>query len=97
VTPTAFEADGLRLLRGVRIAAETGFHIDGNTSAWMRERAAHLDGVAPERQREELVRMLATARGSWALRTLDDLTLLGAFFPARGAVASAAKTLLGCL
>ena len=81
VTPTAFEADGLRLLRGVRIAAETGFHIDSNTSAWMRERAAYLDGVAPERQREELVRMLATARASWALRTLDDLTLLERVLP----------------
>ena len=45
VTPAAFEADGLRLLRGVRIAAETGFHIDANTMTWMRERAACLEGT----------------------------------------------------
>jgi poly(A) polymerase len=80
-TPTAFEADGLRLLRGVRIAAETGFRIDSSTLTWMRERAACLEGVAPERQREELVRMLATPRASWALRTLDDLTLLERILP----------------
>jgi poly(A) polymerase len=81
VTPAAFEADGLRLLRGVRIAAELGFHLHGPTSTWMRDRAGYLDGIAPERQREELVRMLATARASWALRTLDDLTLLERILP----------------
>jgi len=81
VTPAAFEADGLRLLRGVRIAAELGFRLDASTLTWMRERAGYLEGVAPERQREELVRMLATDRGSWALRTLDDLTLLERILP----------------
>jgi poly(A) polymerase len=81
VTPAAFEADGLRLLRGVRLAAELGFQLDVSTLAWMRERAAYLEGTAPERQREELVRMLATDRGSWALRTLDDLALLERILP----------------
>jgi poly(A) polymerase len=81
VGPAAFEADGLRLLRGVRIAAELGFRLDAPTLTWMRERAGYLEGVAPERQREELVRMLATVRGSWALRTLNDLTLLDRILP----------------
>ena len=81
VAPTAFEADGLRLLRGVRIAAELGFRLDNVTLAWMRERAGHLKGVAAERQREELVRMLATDRGSLSLRTLDELTLLERILP----------------
>jgi poly(A) polymerase len=81
VTPAAFEADGLRLLRGVRIAAELGFRLDASTLVWMRERAGYLKGIAPERQREELVRMLATDRSSWALRTLNDLTLLERILP----------------
>jgi poly(A) polymerase len=81
VRPAAFEADGLRLLRGVRIAAELGFRLDASTLTWMRERAGYLEGIAPERQREELVRMLATVRGSWALRTLNDLTLLDRILP----------------
>ena len=81
VAPAAFEADGLRLLRGVRIAVELGFRLDDSTLTWMRERAGYLEGIAPERQREELVRMLATDRGSWALRTLDDLTLLERILP----------------
>lgn len=81
VTPAAFEADGLRLLRGVRLAAELGFRIDPTTLNWMRERAACLDGIAAERQREELVRMLSTGRASWSLRTLDDLTLLERILP----------------
>jgi poly(A) polymerase len=81
VAPAAFEADGLRLLRGVRIAAELGFRLDASTVVWMRERAGYLEGIAPERQREELVRMLATGGGSWALRTLNDLTLLERILP----------------
>ena len=81
VRPAAFEADGLRLLRGVRIAVELGFRLDASTLTWMRERAGYLEGIAPERQREELVRMLATVRGSWALRTLNDLTLLDRILP----------------
>jgi poly(A) polymerase len=81
VTPAAFEADGLRLLRGVRIAAELGFQLEASTLSWMRERAGYLEGAAPERQREELVRMLATDCGSWALRTLDDLALLERILP----------------
>jgi poly(A) polymerase len=81
VAPSAFEADGLRLLRGVRLAAELGFRIDGATLNWMRERATRLDGIAAERQREELVRMLSTDRASWALRTLDELTLLERILP----------------
>lgn len=81
VAPAAFEADGLRLLRGVRLAAELGFHLDGSTLTWMRERAGCLDGIAPERQREELVRMLATGRASWALGSLDELGLLERILP----------------
>jgi len=81
VTPAVFEADGLRLLRGVRLAAELGFHLDGPTLASMRERAGYLEGIAPERQREELVRMLATGRASWALDTLDGLGLLQRILP----------------
>jgi poly(A) polymerase len=81
VTLAAFEADGLRLLRGVRIAAELGFRLDASTLTWMRERAGYLEGIAPERQREEVVRMLATDRAAWALRILDDLTLLERILP----------------
>jgi len=81
VSAAAFEADGLRLLRGVRLAAELGFRIDGTTLTWMRERAACLVGIAAERQREELVRMLSTGRASWSLRTLDELTLLERILP----------------
>lgn len=81
VVPAAFEADGLRLLRGVRLAAELGFDLDGSTLTWMRERAGYLDGIAPERQREELVRMLATGRASWAMGALNDLGLLERIVP----------------
>jgi poly(A) polymerase len=81
VTPACFEADGLRLLRGVRLAAELAFHLNAPTLTWMRERAGCLDGIAPERQREELVRILATGRASWALDSLDELGLLERILP----------------
>lgn len=81
VAPAALEADGLRLLRGVRLAAELGFQLDGATVTWMQERASYLDGIAPERQREELVHMLATGQASWTLGTLDELGLLERILP----------------
>lgn len=53
-----FLSDGLRLLRMVRIAAETGFDIDENTKNCAKSQAHLLADISPERKRQELVRML---------------------------------------
>lgn len=53
-----FEEDSLRLLRAVRFAVRTGFAIDPATWQAMREDAALLARVSPERIRDEFDRIL---------------------------------------
>lgn len=53
-----FASDGLRLLRLVRIAVETGFKIDSATAITAKNRAALLKDISAERKREELSRIL---------------------------------------
>lgn len=76
-----FRADGLRLLRAVRLCAELGFSLDDATAALVRRDAACLDPVAPERKRDELARILATPESGGSLRLLDGLGLLERLLP----------------
>jgi poly(A) polymerase len=81
VRPEAFGVDPLRLLRAVRLCAELGFTLDPRTAAVMAENAPLLSQVAPERQRDELMRILATSRAAPGLRLADKLGLLGPLLP----------------
>jgi poly(A) polymerase len=73
--------DPLRLLRGARLALELGLDIDEETEAGIRELAPLLERAAPERQREELVRILGSARSAVGVRLLDSLLLLKELLP----------------
>jgi poly(A) polymerase len=53
-----FREDSLRLLRAVRIAAALGFEIEAATWEAVRELAPRVRGIAAERVRDELVRIL---------------------------------------
>ena len=81
VAETAFESDGGRLLRGVRLAAELGFSIDNDTEALIQRYSHLIAGVAGERVREELLRLLAVPRAEQLLPYLDKLGLLTAMIP----------------
>lgn len=50
--------DGLRLMRLVRIAAETGFDIDKKTFTVAKECRQRLKDISPERKRQELDKIL---------------------------------------
>jgi len=54
-----FGSDGLRLLRMVRIAAQTGFKIEESTLNSAKKQAKLLSDISPERKREELLQMLS--------------------------------------
>lgn len=73
--------DPLRLLRAVRLAAELGFSIEPGTELAIAERADLITGPAPERQREELCRILAADGAAGSLALLDRLGLLAALLP----------------
>ncbi len=81
VSEAAFRADAARLIRAVRLAAELGFTIDSDTEALIRRDSHLIAGVAGERVREELLRLLALPRAGQQLAYLDELGLLTALVP----------------
>ncbi|MBF6599226.1 MAG: HD domain-containing protein [Dehalococcoidia bacterium] len=78
---SALDADPLRLVRGIRIAAELGFTLEAATAAAIRARAAAVLASAPERRRDELCRIFALERAATGLLLLDEAGLLDVLLP----------------
>jgi poly(A) polymerase len=78
---TVFAADAARLIRAVRLAAELGFRIDDSTETLILHHSRLITGVAGERLREELLRLLAIPGAGPRLFYLDKLGLLTALIP----------------
>ena len=76
-----FAEDHLRLIRAVRFAARFGFTIEPDTGEAIRCLAPDLATVAPERLREELVRLLTEGPPDLGVRMLDDYGLLPVILP----------------
>lgn len=57
-----FSEDALRILRGVRFAAQLGFDISPDTREGMRELAPTLKNISAERIQTELIKMLCSPR-----------------------------------
>jgi poly(A) polymerase len=81
LSPQALDDDPIRLLRGPRIAATGALTLDGETAGWIRQRAARIKNVSPERVRDDLLKILAAPGVTRSIRTLDDLGLLTAVLP----------------
>ena len=81
VSDQIFEADAVRLLRAVRLAAELDFTIEPKTEDLIRRHSQAIIGTAGERIREELLRLLSLPRAVYHLRYLDQLGLLLALIP----------------
>ena len=81
VSDAAFKSDAARLLRGIRLAAELGFNIDRETEALIQRYSHLITGVAGERVREELLRLLAVPQAEQLLPYLDKSGLLTALIP----------------
>ena len=81
VSETAFTSDPARLLRAVRLAGELDFSIDSETETLIQRYAHLISGVAGERTREELLKLLAMSQTGQLLAYLDELDLLTAIIP----------------
>lgn len=81
VGPGAFEADPLRVMRAVRLAAELGFAVDPATLSAAREQAARLPEVAAERIWAELRRIVAAEDPVGALELMEAAGATAAVLP----------------
>ena len=80
-SPSAFMDDPVRILRGIRLAANFGFHILPETRKAMQAAAGSLGEVSPERLRDELFRILDGPQPATCLRALDLLGALDKLLP----------------
>jgi tRNA nucleotidyltransferase/poly(A) polymerase len=76
-----FEEDPLRVLRAVRLAVELQFNIDPVTAEVISKMTPRLAKVAPERIREEIIRILVAPKPSTGLRRMVRLGILEAIMP----------------
>lgn len=89
-----FEDDPLRMLRGIRFAAELGFTLAPDLIPAMRSMKARLAPpvVSAERIADELRRMLVSERPKLALELLDESELLELVLPEIAACKGVAQT-----
>lgn len=76
-----FAADPGRLLRAVRLAGQLGFRIEPATIRRISAESHRLPRAAPDRVREEFLRILAADGAKGRLETLDRLGLLAGVIP----------------
>jgi poly(A) polymerase len=81
VSDSAFRDDAVRLLRGIRMAAELKFTIDGHTEELIIAESKAIAGVAGERIREELLKLFSLPDAGDRLKYLDRTGLLTALIP----------------
>lgn len=74
-----FSEDALRILRGVRFAAQLGFELEDKTATAMKVNAPLVDKVAPERIKVEMEKILCSSKPQW-IGQLVDLGVLDRFF-----------------
>ncbi len=78
---TALLDDPIRVLRAVRMAAELGFQIEKETRGLMKQAAGRIDRVSPERQRDELFKILEGPKAEASIRALEILGVLPYLLP----------------
>jgi poly(A) polymerase len=76
-----FGEDKLRMLRAVRISAALGFAIDAETAAAVREMAAEIRDVSPERIAMEMRRVLTESGRVQGVRLFIELGLAATVLP----------------
>lgn len=76
-----FTADPQRMLRAIRFASEMGYTIEKYTWISMCKNAHLIDNLPPERQREELNKMLISNKADEAVRRLYHCGILDRIIP----------------
>lgn len=79
-----FDDDPLRVLKGVRHAADLGFRLEAQTLTAMQAAVGLLGRIAPERVRSEVAAIFAAPCAAGALKSLHDLGIERRLFGAAG-------------
>ncbi len=74
-------SDPLRILRAVRLAVQLDYKISPDTLLLMKQAMPELIKISPERQRDEIFRLLSIKRVDTSLRVLEKLGILPTVFP----------------
>ena len=80
-SPASLTDDPARVLRAVRLAVDLELRIAQDTLGALRQAVTHLHRVSPERQRDELFRMLDGDRPQTALRLMDSIGVFPYLLP----------------
>lgn len=80
-SPTSMTDDPIRILRGVRLAAAFDFKIDLAARSLMKDAAPLLPNVSPERQRDELFKILEGSKPDSSMRALEMLDVFPHMMP----------------
>ena len=81
VTPLSMADDPVRLLRAVRLANQLNFKIETETETQIARLVNTIQFVSPERVRDELWKLLQTARPDLGIAQLHDVGLLAHVLP----------------
>lgn len=81
VSSSVFSDDPARLMRAVRLTTQLNFDIEHDTFEQIQKDAHLVASVAPERTREELMRLFSNSGAMGAIRLLDDLGILCLIIP----------------
>ena len=76
-----FDDDPLRMMRGIRFAAELDFRIEAGTLKSIRDYSTRIDIVAPERILQELNKLMSVERPSYGLGLLFTSGLMSEILP----------------
>ena len=77
----AFHHDPIRVLRAIRQASAFNFFIEPTSQQYLRQAAPKLPSISPERQRDELVKLLNTPIPGQAIQMAQKLGALPHFLP----------------
>ena len=81
VSETAFTNDPARILRAIRQAITFNFSIESQTEQYLRQAASKITTISPERQRDELVRLLNTSNPGRGIQMSHQFGVLSYLLP----------------
>jgi len=73
--------DPLRMMRAMVLVARTGYRLEGNTFGAIKRNAELIKSVAPERIRDEFIKIMESEKPSRAFKTMARTGLLEIVFP----------------